>query len=195
MNRAKVAKAKTFCILGPSGSGKDTQAEFLLKLLPKARRISTGDGMRRVMHEKNAVGEYVKMVHDHGKLLPAWTPIFLWLKEFFEHLDGDESVLFTSGPRRVEEARMLDQFLKDIGRPLPVVIYLRTSQSVAIGRLMKRRRSDDGIRAIRNRLAFFNKHVRPVLAYFRRSGRLIEIDGEKSIPEVWGEIKRKLRLK
>mgnify|MGYP001609965109 CR=1 FL=1 len=135
------------------------------------------------------------MVHDHGRLLPAWTPIFLWLKEFFEHLDGDESVIFTSGPRRVEEAKMLDQFLTDIGRPPPVVIYLRISPKVAMGRLRKRGRSDDSIQAIRNRLAFFNDHVRPVLAYFQKRGRLVAIDGEQSVPDVWADIKRKLRLK
>lgn len=195
MNRAAIARAKTFSILGPSGSGKDTQALFLLKALPKARRISTGDGMRKMMHKKNAVGEYVKMIHDRGGLLPAWTPVFLWLKEFAENLEGDESVIFTSGPRRVEEAEMLDGFLRDIGRPLPKAIYLKLSDSVARERLLARGRSDDNRKAIANRIAFFNKNVKPVIAHFRKNGRLVEINADQSIPAVWAEIKRKLRLR
>lgn len=187
-------KARTFAVLGVSGSGKDTQAGFLLKVLPKARRISTGDGLRRMAGRSNAVGRFAKRVIERGGLFPAWTPIYLWLSEFIEKLDGDESVIFTSGPRRLEEAAMLDAFLRDIGRPAPVAIYLKLSSAVAKSRLLARGRSDDSPRAIANRITFFKHNVQPVIRYFQRRGRLIVVDGMQPIPEVWREIKKKLQL-
>lgn len=195
MNRRALGKAKTYIVLGVSGSGKDTQAAFLFRALPKARRISTGDGMRKMIKRKNAVGRYVAGVLSRGGLLPAWTPIYLWLSEFAEKLDGDESVLFTSGPRRIEEARLLDSFLRDIGRSAPMAIYLRIRPSVAAARLRARGRHDDTPVAIRGRIAFFNEHVRPVINYYRQSGRLIEVNGDQPIPKVWAEIKQKLHLR
>src|SRR3989344_3487338 len=162
MSRRDLRSAKTYIILGISGSGKDTQAQFLLKTLPKARRISTGDGMREMIKRKNAVGRYVAKVLSRGELLPAWTPIHLWLSEFAERIEGDESVLFTSGPRRIEEARLLDSFLTDIGRPVPQAIYLPLDPSVAAFRLRARGRHDDPPQAIRARVSFFNRYVRPV---------------------------------
>ncbi|OHA09561.1 MAG: hypothetical protein A3A44_01660 [Candidatus Sungbacteria bacterium RIFCSPLOWO2_01_FULL_60_25] len=195
MNRRRLRSAKTYVILGVSGSGKDTQAGLLLKALPKAYRISTGDSMRKMVKRKNAVGRYVAGVLSRGGLLPAWTPIYLWLAEFAEKLDGDESVFFTSGPRRIEEAKLLDRFLNDIGRPAPVALYLRIPASVAAARLRARGRHDDTPAAIRGRVAFFNEHVRPVIAYYRRSGRLIEVNGDQPVLGVSVEIKRKLHLR
>src|SRR3989344_6696549 len=176
MSRRDLRNAQTYIILGISGSGKDTQAVFLAKALPKACRISTGDGMRKLVRRRNSVGRYVSKVLSRGGLLPAWTPIYLWLSEFAKRSDGDESLLFTSGPRRIEEARMLDAFLRDIGRPKPTAVYLRIAPSVAAARLRARGRHDDTPAAIRARIAFFNEHVRPVISYYRRSGRLVEVN-------------------
>lgn len=195
MSKTSTKTARTYIILGVSGSGKDTQAQFLLKVLPKAHRISTGDGMREMVKRKNAVGRYVAGVLHRGGLLPAWTPIHLWLSEFANKLDGDESVLFTSGPRRIEEARMLDTFLEDIGRQKPTAIYLKLMPTIASARLRARGRHDDTPQAIRARVAFFNEYVRPVISYYRRSGRLIEVNGDQPVPAVWAEIKRKLKIR
>ena len=194
-SRARVRRAKTVIVMGVSGSGKDTQASFLLKALPKARRISTGDGLRRMSRRRGVIGDFVRSILNKGGLFPAWTPIYLWLSEIIERMDGDESFIFTSGPRRLEEARMLDQVLTDLGRPLPLAFYLKLSPKVAAERLQRRGRTDDNAHAIANRLAFFKEHVRPVIEHYRSIGRLVEIDGNQSVDGVWMDMKKKLKLR
>lgn len=187
-------RARTYIVLGVSGSGKDTQAGFLLRAITKARRISTGDGLRAMAKKRNAVGRYVRGVLRDGRLLPAWAPIYLWLSEFVERLRGDETTIFTSGPRRVDEAELLDAFCRDLGRDLPVMIHLNIPHAVARERLLSRRRGDDTPKVIAERLKFYEKHVRDVVRYYRRQGRCIEINGNQTPERVWSDIRKALRL-
>lgn len=181
--------------MGISGSGKGTQAALLMKVLPKSVNVSTGDGLRRIRRKKNLVGRYVRGILDRGLLMPWWGPTYLWLSAFIEKLGGDENLIFDGAPRRIEEARAMDSFMRDIGRPLPVAIYVRLSRREAERRLLKRGRHDDNRKAIRERFDFFRTGVQPVIRYYHYHGRLKVINGEQAVREVWRDIKRALGLK
>lgn len=186
--------AATFVFLGISGSGKGTQAKRLLRILPRAVDISTGSAFRRVSKRKNLVGRFIAGIMRRGAIMPYWGPAYVWLNEFFERLQGDENLVMDGAPRLVEEARMLDDFMRDVGRPLPIAIHLWLSPREARQRLFKRGRFDDNRRAIAGRFQFFRQHVQPVIRYYRRHRRLITVNGAQPVPAVWREIKRKLRL-
>lgn len=188
-------KGGTFVFLGISGSGKGTQAALLMKALPKSVNVSTGDGLRRIRRKNNLVGRYVRGILDRGLLMPWWAPTYLWLSAFIEKLAGDENLIFDGAPRRIEEARAMDSFMRDIGRPLPVAIYIRLLRREAEHRLLKRGRHDDNRRAIAGRFRFFETNVRPVINYYRRKKRLIAVNGDQEVLAVWRDIKRALNLK
>lgn len=196
MSRGVSGSAQTIVFLGASGSGKDTQAEFLLRAWGRrGRKISTGDGLRRIAQKRGLVGRYVKGVLERGGLMPAWGPASIWLSAFISRLGGDEHLVFTGAPRRIEEAVLLDGFMRDIGRPLPRAIYLALPDRAARERLLSRGRHDDSRRAIRGRLNFFKVHVFEVIRYYRRRRRLIEINGNQDVPAVWRDIRRALRIR
>ena len=196
MSRNDPRSAQTVIFLGISGSGKDTQAEFLLRAWGRrGKRISTGDGLRRMMRRKNLAGRYVKRVLDRGGLVPAWGPVYVWLSAFIERLEGDEHLVFTGAPRRIGEAILLDGFMRDIGRPLPRAIYLNISDGVVVERLLARGRHDDNPRAIKGRINFFKVHVSEVIRYYRRRRRLVEINGDRDVPAVCRDIKRALNAR
>lgn len=169
--------------------------EFLMRRLPRAKNISTGDGFRRISGRKNLLGRLIKGILDKGDLVPYWGPVYVWLAEFFERLRGDESIILDGAPRRVEEAKIMDDFMRDIGRPLPLAIYLKLSESAACERLLRRGRADDNLPAIRKRFIFFKNYVRPVIRYYKSRGRLIVVDGDQNVEVVRRDIDRLLREK
>lgn len=59
------------------------------------------------------------------------------------------------------------------------------------GELVKR--ADDTISGAKKRLAWFKKEVQPVINFYNRAGRLIKINGEQSIENVFKDILRALK--
>ena len=51
-------------------------------------------------------------------------------------------------------------------------------------------RSDDKPEAIRARLDYYKREVEPVVKYYEKQKRLIRVDGEKSVEDVYQDIKR-----
>ncbi len=191
--RRRPKRGRTIILLGISGSGKGTQASLLSGHLRGSVNISTGDSFRRMAKKKNLLGRFLAAILKEGDLVPYWGPAYVWLTRFFERLKGDEDVILDGAPRRIEEARMLDDFMHDLGRPLPIAIYLELPPAAARQRLLKRGRADDNRRAILERFRFFKAYVRPVVGYYRRHGRLITVNGGQAASAVWRDIKRALR--
>lgn len=190
----KHRSARTIVFLGVSGSGKGTQAERMQRVLPRGVNLSTGGTFRRFAKRPTLVGRFIKRIIERGGIIPYWAPAYVWLNEFFERFRGDESIVFDGSPRLTAEAEMLDDFMRDVGRPLPVAVYLVLGERQAAHRLLKRGRNDDTPSAIRRRFVWFRKHVRPVIAYYRRRGRLIAVNGDQPVSAVWRDIRKALHL-
>lgn len=190
----KNAQGKTFVFLGISGSGKGTVAEHLQRALEESIIISTGGTLREIARQPNLMGRYIRDILDRGGLVPHWVASFLWIRKLTEELRGDEHLIFEGAPRRIEEARLMDEVMKALGRPLPVAAYLELPPRAAEERLVKRGRSDDNHRAIRARFEFFRKHVHPVIRYYRNQKRLVTINADQTRDEVWEEARRALKI-
>lgn len=54
-------------------------------------------------------------------------------------------------------------------------------------------RSDDAVESAKNRLQWFKKEVQPIVNYYRKAGRLIRIDGEQPIENVFSDILKHLK--
>lgn len=194
MNKGAKMKGRTFVFLGISGSGKGTQTGFLMKVLAHAKNISTGDGLRSISKKKNIVGRYISGILHRGGLTPYWAPASIWLTDFVENLHAEDNLVFDGAPRLVKEAQMMDDFMKDVDRPLPVAIYIKLSRGEAFRRLIKRGRYDDNKRAIQGRFAFFKMRVQPVIQYYKNRKRLVVINGDQDANDVWRDIRKAVRL-
>lgn len=192
-------KKITLVVLGRSGSGKGTQADFLVRFLggKNVGRMETGKFLRDFIKKDNVTALIGRKRMGDGRLFPSWFAVYGWLRQIIEHGDAARHLLFDGAPRTVWQARLTDEVIQWHGRPQAVCIYIDVPERIAIRRLLLRKRADDKPGAIKNRMEFFRRSVVPVLRYYRKTNRLIHIDGTLSPEDVFAEIQLELthRLK
>ncbi len=192
-SRSAFSSKLSLVVVGRSGSGKGTQAKFILDRLGKdAYYIETGRVLRELLTHENPTTILARNIMKTGGLFPSWFGSFAWLREFIEGGHGGNHLVFDGAPRKVGEAKLIDDVMKWHGRQKPFCIYVDVSEKSASRRLLARGRDDDHALAIRNRMQFFKKDVLPVIEFYRSQKRLIQVSGERPIEEVWQEIDTKL---
>lgn len=187
-------KPKTILLIGISGSGKGTQALFLKRALKPSRHIEIGGLLRKHMHLSTPVWRHIRLVMKRGDLAPWWSAVLMWLPELAGHLRKNEHLIFDGSPRTMKDAHIIDEVMKDLNRSRPIAVYITLSEREAIRRLLERARADDTQGAIRRRFGFFRREVLPVVNYYRRRGRLINVNGDQGVRAVWNDIKKALKL-
>ncbi|OGF93875.1 hypothetical protein A3G54_02815 [Candidatus Giovannonibacteria bacterium RIFCSPLOWO2_12_FULL_44_15] len=189
-----IPKSTTLMFLGRSGSGKDTQIEMLMRRpdLAGAIETNTGNILRKMATKDTILGRKIKWILDNGKLMPGWLSFSAWLSYLIKEAKGDE-ILFASGsPRRLEEAELEDCALEFLGRSKPVGVHIKVSKEEAKKRLLLRGRHDDNEAAIDSRLDWFDEDVMPIVDYYKKDGRLIEVNGEHDPKEVFSELEKNI---
>ena len=194
MNSHQILSSKlTLVVIGRSGSGKGTQAEFMLQRLGKdAYHVETGRFLREMLTHENPTTLLARKIMKTGGLFPSWFGAFAWLRELIERGHGGDQLVFDGAPRKIEEAKLMDDVMKWHARQLPFCIYVDVPEKEASKRLLARGRDDDHAAAIRHRMQFFKKDVLPVVEFYRAKRRLIHVNGERPIKDVWQEIDSKL---
>jgi adenylate kinase len=177
-------------VLGPQGSGKGTQARRISASygLP---HIATGDMLREAMAGGTELGLRVKPIYDAGELVPDDLMIDL-IRERIEQDDVEDGFVLDGFPRTMAQAEALDDMLREIDRPITVVLQLDVPEDVCVERLSKRAqeegRIDDTPEAIRTRLSLYRRETEPVIEHYRAQGNLVVIHGDRPVDEVFSEI-------
>jgi len=188
-----------FILFGRSGSGKGTQAELLIDLLEKNNQsvlyIETGREFRSFIDDSNYTADRTKEALERGELLPVWLPVWLWAEKFVRSYDGTQTLVLDGLARRMTEAPVVDSALKFYGIENCKVININVSREEAKRRLMSRGRPDDTEEAkIQRRLDWYDRDVLDVLDYLadKKGYEFIDINGEQSVEDVFGDIKKAL---
>ena len=97
------------------------------------------------------------------------------------------SIIYDGFPRTVQQCQMLEFLFQKKQRKLDAVISIDVPQEELVRRIHERamvsNRSDDTEEVIRHRLEEYEAKTRPVLDYYKVSGRLISVDGSGEISE------------
>lgn len=205
-------------ILGPSGSGKGTQAKILARKLD-LKMVDGGEYLRKLIASKSEKNRRLATGPNSGHLAPT-DIIRNWMKkQIFSHLTS-RGLIFSGQPRMIGEAKLALKWFQESGRGTPAVIFLKVSTREVLKRLEKRyicskckkvytldappekpcgdcgagiiKRADDTPKSIKNRLAYFREQVAKTLEFFKSKGILIEVNGEQSVEEVHKEIIEKI---
>jgi adenylate kinase len=186
--------ALNILMLGPQGAGKGTQAKRLSEAygIP---HISTGDMLRSAISQGTELGRRVKPILDSGQLVPDDLMIEL-IRERLSTPDTEPGFILDGFPRTYAQAEALEPMLREIGKPLSVVLVLQLPEDVAVERLLRRSqlegRSDDTPEAIRTRLDLYRRETEPLIEWYRIRSNVGTIHGERSENEVFAEIEQAL---
>lgn len=185
-------------IMGAQGAGKGTAAEKL-SVMYNIPTISTGDLFRGAVKSGSELGLKLKEIMDAGNLVPDELTLQI-LNNRLAEKDCQNGYILDGFPRTLEQAYLLENIAS-----IDKVIYLDVDMSIIVDRLAGRRtcpkcshihnikfagdpdycsecgtkyvvRSDDTEDAIKKRLATFTQKTLPIVDYYRKQGKVLEVN-------------------
>lgn len=192
-------------VLGKQGAGKGTQCVRLSHhyVIP---HISTGDMLRAAVKRKTPLGVQAQRYMDAGELVPDEI-LLQMVSDRLDQDDTKERGFVLDGfPRTVPQAEALDEILEPAG--IDMVVNLVVSTQIVLRRLASRRvcmdcganysvgspprvgwicdvcggevvqREDDTEGAIKRRLDLYERQTAPLVARYRRAGKLVTVRGD-----------------
>ena len=202
-------------LLGAPGSGKGTMAQKLTSELG-IPQISTGDIFRKNLKEETPLGLQIKDILSSGGLVPDEITIEI-VKQRLSEADCANGYILDGFPRSIVQAEALDTF-----QDIHCAINLDVDKETIVKRLSGRRfcpdcngtfhistlndaeicpvcggkliiRPDDTEATVRERLKVYEKTTFPLIDYYDKAGKLVTVDGNGSINEVYLRIVEVLR--
>ncbi len=197
-------------LLGAPGAGKGTQAT---KLVDKYQipHISTGDIFRYNIKNQTPIGVVAKSYIDKGQLVPDEVTVEI-VKQRLSQEDVKVGCLLDGFPRNIFQAEELDKFAT-----IDKVIDISVNLDKLLKRITGRRvcskcgesyhvdtlngvttcsrcgadliqRADDNEATVEKRLTVYKEQTAPLIDYYKKAGKLVTVDGDKSIDEVFSSI-------
>ena len=196
--------------LGPPGSGKGTQAQFVCQdySIPQ---ISTGDMLRNAIAQGTMLGLQAKSVMERGDLVSDGIILGL-VRERLHEPDCATGCLFDGFPRTLAQA----SGLADIGVKIDAVVELQIDDAIIVERVTGRRvhepsgrtyniifnppksqgldditgeplihRDDDKEETVRNRLGVYRAQTAPLIDYYKNVElEYIEVDARGTVSDI-----------
>lgn len=209
-------------LIGPPGSGKGTQAKYLIEKY-NIPQVSTGDLLRAAVTAQTPLGRQAKAVMDAGQLVPNDIVIGM-IRERITRPDAENGFILDGFPRNTVQAEELDLLLNKLGRPIDVVLQFEVDFDLLMQRMVGRltcvacgelfnsftnppmidsrcdhcggplhHRSDDNEETIDRRLRVYLTQTQPLSELYKQHNKLHLIDAQGTIEEITKRIKSALR--
>lgn len=201
-------------LLGAPGSGKGTQATYISDKydLP---HISTGDIFRENIKNKTSIGLKIIAVMDTGNLCPDDLTVEL-VKDRLNNSDCEKGFILDGFPRNLFQAKALEEFCSpdvvlNIDVDLHAIEHRITGRRTCSecgdsyhvdnighieicphcgGKLITRK--DDNADTVKSRLNVYQTQTMPLIEFYKAQGKLVNIDGNKSVEQVFADIQKVL---
>ena len=183
-------------LIGPSGSGKDTQAKLISQEFD-LHWLSVGEYFRQIAKVNDDMGQYIQHAINTGNLLD-WVhlePVILSELKVNSH-----NFIWTGFPRLLSQAKRFDNLINQFNSKLDLVINLSLDDNKSKERIEYRKNSDPNVRqddlqqeAIERRLSWYKESIEDIREYYLQ--RFIEVDATKSVQSVFQYIKQEINKK
>lgn len=174
-------------LFGPPGSGKGTQAEFLVEKYG-LKHISTGDVFRENIKNETELGQLAQSYMSKGQLVPDEVTIAM-LKDVVENNADAKGFIFDGFPRTEAQGEALDAFLTEKGIAVSAMLALEVADDVLVERLLKRgetsgRADDQDESIIRNRIEEYYAKTDVLKTFYGKQDKCHVVDGVGTIGEI-----------
>ena len=187
-------RGSNLVILGPQGSGKDTQAELLGKRFGFVM-IGAGNELREIAKTDTKLGKKVNQtINVEGRLVEPELIVAV-IEDRLSKIPLDQSIVVHGFPRSLRQYELMKDSWARLGRQNYRVIFIELPEEEALKRIGGRGRVDDHPEALKKRFELFNSETMPVVKQLESENKLIRIDGSPSIEKVHEEIVKKLGFK
>jgi adenylate kinase family enzyme len=179
-------------VLGGPGSGKGTQCKRLAEELNWAT-VCVGELLREeaALRQNEPRGAYLERLLSQGEIVPGHITLELLLERCASLSDKFRGILVDGFPRALDQA---EAFERDTGASCAFAIYFACSEEILVQRLLERgrtsKRTDDNLETIRRRLQTFQKTSMPVIERYRELGKLVEINANVDVDNVYAQIRQ-----
>ena len=199
-------------LLGAPGAGKGSQATKICEKygIP---HISTGDALRANIKNGTELGKFAKSYIDQGLLVPDEVVIGI-VADRIQQDDCKKGFLLDGFPRTTHQAEELAK-LTDVDYVINIDVNFDLITARIAGRRMCScgetyhistyksdvcakcgkplyQRADDKEETVKERLAVYEKQTAPLVDFYKDGGKFVNVDGNKSIDEVFAEITKVL---
>lgn len=204
---------KNIILLGAPGAGKGTQAAMIAENF-NVPHISTGDILRRNMKEGTPLGLKAKSYVEAGGLVPDEVVIGL-VKDRLDSDDCKNGYVLDGFPRTIAQAEELDKVARidmaiNIDVPFEVIVERLGGRRVCVcgetyhvsmlgGRTDCTRcgkelfiRDDDKPETVKNRLRVYQEQTEPLIEYYRKQGKIVDIVAKGTKEDIFADIKKVL---
>lgn len=200
-------------LLGPPGSGKDTQGKILSCKLG-IPLISSGEALRTEIENGSEIGlEFEKLI-ARGALVPDEV-MFEFFTTILSRYNLSEGFVLNGFPRTLKQAEFLSGYLKEVDCDVNCAIYINVPDTEIIKRICDRllcgncgavynaylnppkndsicdrcgaplqRREDDEEQVVLKRLEVYHNETAPLIEFYKLAGVLFEVDGVGDIGSV-----------
>lgn len=182
---------KYYILFGPPGAGKGTQATAMVERY-NLRHLSTGELLRKEIAEGTELGLKAKSLIDAGSLVPDEV-VEGMIDNAFKTTEGVSGFLLDGFPRTIAQAEALDKMLAASGEEVTSVISIMIPDEIIKERIRHRaaiegRADDASDETVNNRIRTYHEKTEPLVDFYRKAGKYVEIDGTGTIEEVRGTI-------
>lgn len=187
---------KDIILFGIQGSWKGTQADLLMKKLQGYEYFEPGQILRALKSNDNVLGEHIRECMDQGKMVDD--AIIFGLFDVYQHLLKPGQHMLIDG-----FLRTLDQLYYFFNQQYKhkrdfVGIHYVLDKEDAIKRIVARakieHRTDDTEKSVRTRLDIYEKETKPVIEYLDSLGKIVHINADQSIEDIYKETLATLKL-
>lgn len=216
--RKKIQKLR-IVFIGRPGSGKGTQVDLLYKRLGLILIPSPGEIYRDPEFRKTETGQKVCPLIDRGEFAPNEVTNQLMKEKIFKLTENNTKGFISEGyPRTLGQAEFADReigvdLLINLEVPEQEIIKRLTNRRIcpnckANYNLIKQpprrenicdscatpliQRDDDRTEAVMNRMKVYRETAEPTIAYYRRQDKVIDVNGNQSIDDVFNDITGRL---